>query len=102
MTEGDWKYLRSLHDELLEKLAQRINDRTRQILATPGLAEDKKRHQVYRHMKDSDHIIARCFDDWRRSTLLLRLLAIHREGLLTEEQFAHLSPMTQESLKALA
>jgi len=101
-TEADWKYMRSIQPELLDKLARQINGVTAKILLSPKLQEIGKYRAVCQHLKESDQIVSRCFDDWRRSTLLPRLLAIHREGLLTEEQLQNLSPQAQECLKTLS
>lgn len=59
--EGNWKYLRKIHDELLEKLSKRINDKVREALAETAFSEYERRGNVYRLVRDWDKVVAECF-----------------------------------------
>jgi len=56
---------------------------------------------LYQLFKKRDKEVARLFDDFRRSTALLQLAAIHGQGLLTEAEFARFSEETQEFITVL-
>lgn len=97
ISERDWKYLRSIHDELLATLCARINQKSLEILQRPHVSEPDKYQQLYRHLQDSDQLVAECFDDWRRSTMWLTLRILYSRGLLRPEHVSHLT----EPAKAL-
>lgn len=99
--EKDWKYLASIKQGLLEALSLRINEQARSLLDEEGVTEFEKSRALYRHVRDSDDIVAECFDDWRRSRFFLRCIALRKHGLLTDEHMACLSARTQESIKSL-
>ena len=99
--ERDWKYMRSIHDEILAALCDRINSQSEVILNQGRDTPHKTYLDLYRHIQDSDNVIARCFNDWRRSTLQIKLSALLEHGLLTDANIQKLSPEAQERLKAL-
>ncbi|MDA3873509.1 MAG: hypothetical protein PF795_06080 [Kiritimatiellae bacterium] len=99
LPERDWKTMRKMKGGLLEELAERITRRSREILdSEPGSELDRYR-MLYRHLEESDKIIAQCFDDWRRSTLPIRLFSLRRHGLLPDERMEQLSEEVQERLR---
>ncbi len=98
--ERDWKYLRSVHEELLSSLFGRINRKAIEILQVE-LSEREKYRDLYHHILDADKIVAQCFDDWRRSNIRLKLIALYHHGLLTEEHISHLSEETKDFIKRL-
>ena len=99
--ERDWKYMRSIHDEILAALCDRINSQSEVILKQGQNTPHKTYLDLYRHIQDSDDIIARCFNDWRRSTLQMKISALLENGLLTDAHIQNLSPEAQERLRAL-
>ena len=99
--ERDWKYMKKVQEGLLATLCEQINAQAIDILKSEGNSERERYGRLYRHVQDSDDIVADCFDDWRRSTLLMKLVALQRYGLLTSDHMQHLSEETQKRLKAL-
>ena len=99
ISESDWKYLRSIHDELLVSLCKRINEKTIGILHSKDKTDHEKYLKAYQHIKKSDDIVAECFNDWRRSTIAQRLIRMHRHRLLTENHLQNLSEKTRELVK---
>jgi hypothetical protein len=99
--ERDWKYLKSIHDEMLFALCEKINREAVEIVQSKTESEHAKYRKLFRHIHDSDDIIAECFDDWRRSTIARRAFGLYRHRLLTADHLAHLTPKAQESIKAL-
>ena len=80
--ERDWKYMRKIHDDLLVRLCERINKKSIAILKEGIGSEHEKYLKLYKHIQNSDRIIADCFNDWRRSTLIMKLTAIQHHDLL--------------------
>ncbi len=99
ISETDWKYLRNIKNELIASLCRRINEKTVKILSSKGTTDHEKYLKAYRHINDSDDIVAECFNDWRRSTICVRLMSIHRHKLLTEKHLGSLSEKTREFIK---
>jgi hypothetical protein len=99
--EHDWKYLRSIQTEMLDELSSRINDEVRTMLARGDLSENEKRLSVYDIVTKKDKIVAMCFDDWRRSTIVERCWALHKHGLLKPQHLEKLDPMTQNWIRPI-
>ena len=88
--ERDWKYLRSIKRELLEALCKRINDEALRIVTDPSPSQHEKFLRLYNHLMEENEVVAECFDDWRRSNILDKLLALRRRRLLTDEHVSRL------------
>lgn len=100
-SESDWKAFRKYRNEMLEALAHRINAEAREILADEETSELDRYYRLFDHLRASDERVARCFDDWRRSTLPITACALLREDLVSEELWNQLNPDTRERLKTL-
>lgn len=94
--ESDWKKFRALKDPLLNRLAERINARIESIIADSTPSPYEKYLRVFEEVKKSDDIIARCFDDWRRSRFMDLVLSCYREGLFTESELSEFSEDTKQ------
>jgi len=99
--ERDWKYLRKLQPEMLDALCARINQQAIQLLQSTKKTEHEKYLELYRHVNDSDRIVADCFNDWSRSNIWLKILPLRRHGLLTDEHVSQLSEESSELIKVL-
>ncbi len=96
--ETDWKYLRSVQFEMLSSFCGKVNRKAMEILRSGEISGHDKYKALYQHMQDSDDVVVDCFDDWRRSTILLKVMALHRNGLLAEEHMRRLSDETRDIL----
>lgn len=101
LQEQDWKYMRSIKDELLQELCSRINGQSKRILDEQAETQHRRYGNLYGHIKDSDQIIANCFNDWRRSRLGEKIIFLCRHKLLSKEHVKHLSDSAQEWLKMI-
>jgi hypothetical protein len=97
--EIDWKYLRSVQSGMLSSFCEKVNRKAMEILRSAEMSERDKYKALYQHMQDSDDTIAHCFDDWRRSNILIKVMALSRNGLLTDEHMRHLSDETRNLLR---
>lgn len=91
ISETDWKYLSSVKGELLETLCARINNEALRIITDSAFNQHDKFLRLYRHFVEKNEVVANCFDDWRRSNILPKLLSLREQRLLTEEHVSHLS-----------
>lgn len=101
-SERDWRYLRSIFEEMVEELSRRLNDEVRATLARSDLSENEKRRAVYDLVQKNDRTVADCFDDWRRSRLFERCLALRKHGLLTSERLEGLTPEFRQMIADFA
>ena len=100
LKERDWKYMRSIHDELLHKLCADINRRAAEIATAEGPGNPHEQYlALYRYIQDSDSIIGDCFNDWRRSKLSLKIRHLRHHGLLTDKHVNNLSTEAQGWLR---
>jgi hypothetical protein len=98
--ERDWKYMRKHQETLFELLCQRVNKGSADILAAGEKSAVEKYRALWNHLRDSDRIVADCFDDWRRSTLTEKLFLLKRHGLLEPEHQENLSEATRKRIAA--
>lgn len=99
--EADWKLLRKHQAAMLEALAARINRESARILEASERGEVERYRTLSRHMEDSDRIIASCFDDWRRSTMMIFGSNLMRENLIPADVWDALSEDTRRRLEGL-
>jgi hypothetical protein len=98
IAEKDWKYLRSVEKDLLSELCRTINQKAAEIVHSGTGSEYDKYLLLFKHIKDSDAIVAECFDDWRRSNLLFKLPHLLRHKVLRDEHLLNLTAETRERL----
>jgi hypothetical protein len=101
ITESDWKVLRKLHSIALERFCARLIDVIHGITSASDRSAHDRYLDVLTLIKKREREMADAFDDLRRSTAFLRLLAIQCHGLLTEEELERFSPETRELLRAM-
>ena len=98
--ESDWKYLNKLKPILLERVCAKINREAELKL------ENKKNQSqyevymaLYKHYEQKDKLIAECFDDYRRSTAIYKILHLLNKKVMTDDEFEGFSSETQEIIK---
>ena len=97
--ERDWKYLRSIFDEMLNELCSRVLAEAAGIVAGKKGSSHQRYLALFRHIKMSDDVIAECFNDWRRSTISHRIVSLRHHNLLTDEHVKHLTETAQDWLR---
>jgi len=98
--ERDWKQLRNLKPELLNTLCTRIHKQAEVIIHSTEKSEHEKYLELFKHIQDSDDVVARCFNDWRRSNISMKLGQLIGEDLLTNEHIQNLSDATKEVIES--
>jgi len=96
LKERDWKYMQSIHDELLHRLCADINRSAAKLASAPTDNPHEQYLALCRFIKDSDLSIAACFNDWRRSKLAIKIRCLRHHGLLTDQHVTNLSLEAQE------
>jgi hypothetical protein len=96
LTEADWKCLQKLKSIFLERLCERINQKTLGILSDPSKTAYERYLAIFEKTRRDDRDVARAFDDWRRSRLGTIILELDRQGLFTESDLQSLGPEIEE------
>jgi hypothetical protein len=92
INESDWKILRQLHPIALERFCGRVIDEVHGVISASNRSSHDRYLDVLVVIKTRQREMADAFDDLRRSTAFLRLLAIQSHSLLTEEEIGRFSP----------
>ena len=100
--EKDWKYLRKIEPEMLATLCSSINDQSKAILNTIDKSDHDKYLELYNHIKQSDKIIADCFNDWRRSNVWVKIQHLKYHDLLTDKYLNGLSDQCRAILVTIS
>ena len=99
LPERDWTTFQEIRVEMLEALCARINGKALKIINRKGMGNHEKYIKLNKHIRKSDKIMANCFDDFKRSTLNLTLIKLHKEKLLTDRFLEKFSGATRELLE---
>jgi hypothetical protein len=99
--EKDWKYLSGIKAELIEVLCARINGEATRIATDASLSQHERFLRLHRHLGKGNQTVADCFDDWRRSNMLVNIQVLRKHHLLTNEHVGRLSTETRESLELI-
>lgn len=91
INESDWKKYRELHPILLDRYCQRVLEEAGSLCTKAG----KNNHQcyldLYRIIEQRDREMGQLFDNPKRSTAILQIMAINVHGLFTQEEFSSFS-----------
>ena len=96
--EADWKYMRALKSTLVERLCERINQKTLSMLNDPAKTAYERYLDIFEKTQKDDMDVASAFDDWRRSTISIRIMEIFRQGLFTDSEIQGFTQQTRERI----
>ena len=89
--ESDWKHLRQLTPVLLDRYCRQILLEVERTASKHEEASHPRYLAVYRLIQDRDRELGRMFNDMRRSSAVVHILLLHRNGLFTDDEFAGFS-----------
>jgi hypothetical protein len=98
--EADWKVFRDVHLLALERFCRRVLTEAGKLTVEDGSSSHERYGTLYGLIQRRDKELALMFNDARRSTALLQLVHLRREGLLTEAEFADFSSETRSRVDA--
>jgi len=98
--ERDWKQMKSMKARVLDDACARILTSVESIVQK----RDGRNHEAYMDLwdllKKEDRKIAYMFDDFRRSSALLKLMQWQHYGFVSESDLALFTAETQNKLNA--
>src|SRR6478672_6673714 len=98
--ESDWKIFKELRAVALERFCQRACEEAAAIASAAGPSAHDRYLNLFEHVEATDKKVAHAFNDFRRSTAFLQILAIYALDVLTEQELQCFSPETQEYIRA--
>lgn len=99
IAESDWKKFKKVRDNALDRFCRRVLDECESICRDEGKTAHERYGTLYGHLQDRDKEMSWAFDDFRRSSVVLCLMLMHKHGLLTEEEIQDFSEDVQRSLE---
>ena len=99
--EKDWKKLRSLQDEAIQAVCDRVFDKVNELMQSKGTDSYGAYKRLWQLLKREDKQIALMFDDLKRSTAVFKLAMWRQNGLLSDADVNELSESTQKSIAAI-
>jgi hypothetical protein len=96
LPEADWKVLREMRPDLLNRLCARILDELRGVIDDPAGTPHERYLRLFELLQDRNDEVASAFDDMRRSRAIERMLQMHRLGLFTPQQLDRFTPATRD------
>jgi hypothetical protein len=101
IAEADWKMLRGVHPLALERFCERVLAEIEGVVHDGAQSSHQRYLDIFKIVGRRDREMARIFNDPKRSNALVILLRIRSNGLLTEDEFATLSPETRNAIELL-
>ena len=98
--ESDWKYMRALKQTLLERMCERINQETANIINDSKKSAHERCLDIFEKTRRDKMEVVSAFDDWRRSTIFSKIIDIYRQGLFTDRDLQGLTQQTRERIDA--
>ena len=90
--EKDWKYFRSLKDNILNRFAKTTLSNINIIIASKEIESKHEKYlKVYEYIHERDKILDNQLSDFRRSNAKLKILEIYRMDLIKLQEFDQFS-----------
>ena len=99
--EKDWKLMRSMKKELLNKACEQILVKVEKLIKDQDQSAHEKYLKLWKQIKEEDKIIAIMFDDLRRSNAILKLSNWYGYELLSDKQLNQFTENTQKTIRAI-
>ncbi|MFO7818443.1 MAG: hypothetical protein ACQES5_05960 [Thermodesulfobacteriota bacterium] len=101
ISESDWKKIRSMEKDKLDTLCESVLTKIRAIIDDDTKGPHERYLDLWKVIKHKDKVIAKLFNDFKRSNATTKLIHWVNEDLLSEEEFESFSQETQKRLKFL-
>ena len=101
IAESDWKIFREIHPVALARFCERILAEVMRVANDTSTPSHERYLLVYKLIQQRDTDIADAFNDMRRSTAYYQLANMRGRDMVTDEEFARLTPETQDAVNLL-
>ena len=93
--------LRRVHPLALERYCEVVLAEIERVTHNSGQSPHQRYLDIFKIIERRDREIASLFNDLKRSNALTMLARIRAAGLLTDDEFSHLSPETCSAIELL-
>lgn len=101
LKESDWKYLRKIKDEILNRHCDAILETVELIIQNRKGAEHKSYIQIYSLINKKDDEIAITYNDLKRSNAIEKICHMRRNLAMTDDEFSKFSEETQNIVNSI-
>jgi len=99
--ESDWKILRQVHKEALERFCDQVLSEIERISSDSAKSFHQRYLDIWKVLRRRDKELGETFDNLRRSTAFFQLASMKGRGLLTEDEFSRFSEEIREIVALL-
>lgn len=96
--ESDWKYFSKIKPALLDRYCGKVLAELQDLYGKSGTAHERYL-DIWKLLKKRDQVLADCFDDWRRSTMLTKAMIMHRNGVIEPQEMEGVSEETRNYIR---
>jgi hypothetical protein len=100
ISEAGWKVLRHVHPLALERYCERVLAEIERVTHNSAQSAHQRYLDIFKIIEQRDREMASTFDDPKRSNALTMLARMRSAGLVTEDEFAWLSPETRSAIES--
>lgn len=93
--------LRGVHPLALERFCERVLTGIEGVVHNGAQSAHQRYLDIFKIVERRDREMARIFNDPKRTNALVILARIRSSGLLTEDEFATLSPETRNAIELM-
>ncbi len=90
-SENDWKVLRDLREELIDKFCDETLQRVQKLVSEKKDGNLKTYQKVYRYVEKREHILVDKLNDFRRSNAIRKIFGLYQIGLLDDQDLSKFS-----------
>jgi hypothetical protein len=103
ISERDWKHLRSLREELIDRFCLKILEKAEAIGERRRKGKGLKTYQqLYQMIDKHEKLLIDGLNDFRRSTAIMKIWIIYSNDMMTEEEFSGFSDHLKNKIRSYA
>jgi hypothetical protein len=99
--ESDWKVLKSVQPQALERFCQKVLADIASLNTNPGTNFHQKYLAVYSLIEKRDREMSIIFNDLRRTTAIERIIGLRERNLFSPAEYSQFSPELQERIDSI-
>jgi hypothetical protein len=88
ISEADWKVFRKLHPTVVNRYCQKVLREISRLGAEENKSDHERYLAVFQAIQNHDREIALLFNNPRRSSALMQMMAINNRELFTDEELS--------------
>ena len=102
LPESDWRRFKEVHAKALERYCCRILEEVAAASRGGEGTAHERYLKIFELINEGNEQMANAFDDFRRSTAVMRLGIMRRMKLLTDEELGQFSEQTRIRVEGIA